>query len=51
MQHLEAILIIVGQLAVCAFCAMFVVAGVVIAINAMLDLLHKLLKRITGSAQ
>jgi hypothetical protein len=51
MQHLEAILIIVGQLAVCVFYAKFVVAGVVMAINAMLDLLHKLLKRITGSAQ
>ena len=32
-QHLEAILIILGQLAVWAFYALFVVAGVVMAIN------------------
>ena len=33
-QHLPAILIIVGTLAVYAFYALFVVAGVVMAINA-----------------
>jgi hypothetical protein len=50
-QHLEAILIIIGQLALWAFYAMFAVAGVVVAINAVLEVLHKVLKRITGSAQ
>jgi hypothetical protein len=47
-QHLEAILIIIGQLAVWAFYALFVMAGVVMAINFMLELLHKALNRITG---
>jgi hypothetical protein len=47
-QHLEAILIILGQLAVWAFYALFAVAGVVMAINFVLELLHKLLDRITG---
>jgi hypothetical protein len=50
-QHLEAILIIIGQLAVWAFYALFAVAGVVLAINFMLELLYKLLKRITRGAQ
>ena len=40
-QHLPAILIIVGTLAIWAFYALFVVAGVVMAINFMLELLHK----------
>jgi hypothetical protein len=47
-QHLPAILLIVGQLAVWAFYALFVVAGVVVAINFVLELLHRLLGRITG---
>jgi hypothetical protein len=47
-QHLEAILIIIGQLAVWAFYALFAVVGVVMAISAMLELLHRLLSRITG---
>jgi hypothetical protein len=47
-QHLPAVLIIVGTLVVWAFYAMFAVAGVVMAINFMLELLHKLLGRITG---
>jgi hypothetical protein len=38
----------VGTLAVWAFYVMFVVAGVVMATNAILELLHKLLGRITG---
>ena len=46
-QHLEAIFIILGQLAVWAFYAMFAVAGVVMAINFMLELLHMLLDRMT----
>ena len=50
-QHLPAVLIIVGQLAVWAFYALFVVAGVVMAINFVLELLHKLLNWITGSAR
>ena len=50
-QHLEAILIIIGQLAVWAFYALFVVAGVVMAINFLLELLHELLKRIVGRAR
>jgi hypothetical protein len=44
-QHPEAILIIIGQLAAWAFYAMFAVAGVVMAINFMLELTHRLLKR------
>ena len=39
-QHVEAILIIIGQLAVWALYAMFAVAGVVLAINFMLELTH-----------
>jgi hypothetical protein len=50
-QHLEAILIIIGQLAVWAFYALFAVAGVVMAINYVLELLHRLLVRITGRAR
>jgi hypothetical protein len=46
-QHLPAVLIIIGQLAVWAFYALFAVTGVVIAIGFMLELLHKLLGRIT----
>jgi hypothetical protein len=45
-QHLGAILIIIGQLAVWAFYAMFAVAGVVMAINFMLEQAHRLLKRV-----
>jgi hypothetical protein len=47
-RHLPAVLIIVGTLAVWAFYALFAGAGVVLAINFMLELLHKLLGRITG---
>ena len=49
--HLPAVLLIIGQLAVWAFYALFVVAGLVLAINFMLEVLHKLLKRITRGAQ
>jgi hypothetical protein len=48
-QHLEAILIIIGQLAVWVFYAMFAVAGVVMAINFMLEQAHRLLKRVVRS--
>jgi hypothetical protein len=47
-QHLEAILIIIGQLAVWALYAMFAVAGVVLAINFMLELTHQLLSGSSG---
>jgi hypothetical protein len=47
-QHLPAVLIIVGTLAVYAFYAMYAVAGVVLAISLVLELLHQLLARITG---
>jgi hypothetical protein len=47
-QHLEAIFIIIGQLAVWAFYALFAVAGVVMAINFVLELMYKALGRITG---
>ncbi len=47
-QHLPAVLIIVGTLAIWAFYAMFAVAGLVLAINSMLELLHRLLNRIIG---
>jgi hypothetical protein len=47
-QYLPAILLIVGQLAIWTFYALFAVVGVVMAINVMLELMHKLLDRITG---
>lgn len=47
-QHLPAVLIIVCTLAIWAFYALFAVTGVVMAIGFMLELLHKLLVRITG---
>ena len=50
-QHLEAILIIIGHLAVWAFYALLAVAGVVLAIDFVLELLYKLLNRMTGRAQ
>jgi hypothetical protein len=50
-QHLEAIFIIAVQLAIWAFYALFAVAGVVLAISFVLDLLHKLLDRITGGGE
>jgi hypothetical protein len=50
-QHLPAVLIIVGQLAVWTFYAWFVVAGVVLAINFVLELLHRLLNRMIGRAR
>jgi NADH:ubiquinone oxidoreductase subunit 4 (subunit M) len=49
-QHLEAILIILGQLAVWAFYALFTVVGVILAINYVLKLLHRGLKRIVLSS-
>ena len=39
------------SLAQVGFYALFVVAGVAMAINFMLELLHKALNRITGRAQ
>jgi hypothetical protein len=50
-QHLPALLIIVGTLAIWAFYVVFVVAGVVMAINFVLELLHEALNRITGRAR
>jgi hypothetical protein len=50
-QRLQAIGIIMGTLAVWAFYALFAVAGVVMAINFMLEVLHKALNRITGRAR
>ena len=47
-QHLEAILIIAVQLAIWAFYALFAVAGVVMAINFLLELLHE--RRVTVAA-
>jgi hypothetical protein len=47
-RHLPAILFIIGTLAVYAFYVMFAVAGVVLAISFVLELLHGLLARITG---
>jgi hypothetical protein len=47
-RHLPAVLLIVGQLAVWAFYALFAVAGVVMAIAYVLALLHRLLARIAG---
>jgi hypothetical protein len=44
-QHLEAILIILGQLAVWALYALLAVAGVVMAVNFLLELLHRALRR------
>lgn len=50
-QHLEASLINIGTLAVWALYALLVVAGVVMAINLVLELLHKALNWITGRAR
>ena len=47
-RHLPAVLMIVGTLAVYAFYVMFAVAGLVLAISYVLELLHRLLARITG---
>ena len=44
-------MIIIGQLAVWALYALLAVAGVVIAVNFLLELLHKLLARIVGRAR
>jgi hypothetical protein len=49
-RHVPAVLIIVGTLAIWAFYALFAVAGVIMAINFVLELLHKALNRITGRA-
>jgi hypothetical protein len=48
MQYLPAILLIIGTLAVWAFYTLFAVAGLVIAINFLLELLHRLIYRIIG---
>jgi hypothetical protein len=50
-QYLPAILIIAVQLAIWAFYALLAVAGVVMAIDFMLEQLHKLLEWMTGRAQ
>jgi hypothetical protein len=50
-QHLPAILLIGVQLAIWAFYALFAVAGLVLGISFVLELLHKLLDRITGRAR
>ena len=50
-QHLPAVLIIVSQLAVWAFYALFAVVGLVLALNYVLELLDKLLNRIVGRAR
>jgi hypothetical protein len=47
-QHLPYLLLIIGQIAVWAFYALYAVAGVVMAISFVLELLHRLLDRITG---
>jgi hypothetical protein len=51
MQHPTAVLIIMGTLAIWAFYALFALAGVLIAIGFVLELLHKLLVRIIGRAR
>jgi hypothetical protein len=51
MQHLTAVMIIMGTLAIWAFYALFALAGVVLAISFVLELLHKLLVRMTGRAR
>jgi hypothetical protein len=51
LQHLPAILLMVGTLALYAFYVVFAVAGVVLAVNFMLELLHRLLNRMTGRAR
>jgi len=48
MQHLPAVLLIVGTLALWAFYALFAVAAVVMTISYVLERLHRLLDRITG---
>lgn len=50
-QYLPAVLIIVCTLAVWAFYALYAVAGVVMAINFVLELLHRALVRMTGGAR
>jgi hypothetical protein len=50
-RHLPAVLIIVGTLAIWALYALLAVAGTVMAINFVLELLHKLLNRMTGRAR
>jgi hypothetical protein len=51
LPHLPAILLIVATLALYAFYALFIVAGLVLAVNLGLELLHKLLERITGGVR
>ena len=51
LSYLPAFLIILGQLAVWVFYALFAVAGLVLAIDWVLDLLHRLLSWMTGRAQ
>jgi hypothetical protein len=49
--HLPAILVFLGFFALYVFYALFVVAGVVLAVDYALELLHRLLTRMTGRAQ
>jgi hypothetical protein len=51
LSYLPAILIFIGWLLVYVFYALFAVAGVVLAIDWVLELLHRLLTRMTGRAQ
>jgi hypothetical protein len=50
-SHLPAILLIIGTLAIWAFYALFAVVGVVLAINFLLELMHKLINRIIGGTR
>jgi hypothetical protein len=50
-QHLPAILIIVGTLALYVFYALFAAVGLVLAVAWFWELLHRLLSRITGGEQ
>jgi hypothetical protein len=50
-QHLPAVLIIVGTLTAWAFYALYAMIGVVLAINFLLELLHKALNWMTGRAR
>lgn len=51
LTHLPAILIFIAWLLVYVFYAFLAVAGVVLAIDFVLELLHKLLNRMIGRAQ
>jgi hypothetical protein len=49
--HLPAILVFIGWLLVYVFYALFAMAGVVLAIDWVMGLLHRLLTRMTGRAR